>query len=134
VAAIVVAWFAILLVDEHRVNKAAAANDTIAAVAAALKGPQAEFDRRIDLLRQARFLNPDSAADLDIAGAYQVRGGATNLASALRIARSVAHSEPQNLNAWLTILKIQTARRDRAGERLALDHARGLDPRDFQGS
>jgi hypothetical protein len=134
VGVVAVAWFAVLLVDVHRANEAAASNGTIAAVEAALKGPQAQFDRRIDLLRRARFLNPDSAVDLDIAGAYQVRGGAANLAIALRIARSVARSEPQNLDAWLAILRIQAARHDAAGERQALDRAHGLDPRDFQGS
>jgi hypothetical protein len=134
VAAAAVAWFAVLLVDVHRVNQAAASNGSIVAVAAALRGPQAEFERRIDRLRQARFLNPDSAADLDIAGAYQVRGGAANLATGLRIARSVARREPQNLDAWLTIFRIQLARHDPAGERLALAVAHRLDPRDFKGS
>lgn len=134
VAAVAVAWFAVLLVDVHRVNEAAASHGTIVAVEAALKGPRSEFDRRIDLLRRGRFLNPDTATDLDIAGAYQVRGGRTNLLNALRIARSVTSREPQNLDAWLTIVRIQFARHDLAGARLALARAHGLDPRDFKAS
>jgi hypothetical protein len=133
-ATVVAAWFGVLLVDTHRVDQAAASKGTIAAVAAALKGPQAEFDRRIDLLRQARFLNPDTTVDLDIAGAHQVRGGAANLNRALRTVESVLGSEPQNLDAWAALYSIQQSRHDLAGERVALAHARRLDPLGFPTS
>ena len=131
VAVVAAAWFAVLLLDNHRVNEAAAANGTIAAVAAALKGPLPQFDERIHHLRQAGFLDPDTTAQLDIAGAYQVRGGAANLVRALRTVQSVVRSEPENLAAWASLFSIQRARDDVAGEQLALAHARRLDPLDF---
>ena len=130
----VVLWFAVLLWDNHRINQAAAAKGTIAAVAQALRGPQAQFDQRIDHLRQARFLNPDTTADLDIAGAYEVRGGAANLSRAMRTVQSVLRSEPDNLDAWASLYRVALARHDRATELAALAHARRLDPLDFKGS
>ena len=133
-AAVVVLWFAVLLLDSHRVNEAAAAKGTIAAVAQALRGPQAQFDLRIDHLRQARFLNPDTTVDLDIAGAYQVRGGAANLQRALTTVESVVRSEPDNLAAWAALYSIQRSRHDLPGELAALGHARRLDPLDFKSS
>ncbi len=131
VAVMVSVWFGVLLVDTHNVNEAAAAKGTIAAVEAALRGPQPEFDRRIDLLRRARFLNPDTTIDLDIAGAYQVRGGAANLAYALRMINSVLRAEPLNLAAWAALYSLQRSRHDLAGERVALARAGRLDPLDF---
>ena len=88
------AWFAVLLVDTHKVTKAAAAKGTIAAVRAALTGPQVQFDRRIDDLRAGRYVNPDTSISLDIAGAYQVRGGTANLTRALTTVDAVLRSEP----------------------------------------
>jgi hypothetical protein len=132
VAAVIAAWFAVLLVDVHKANQAAASSGSIAAVRAALTGPQPQFDRRIDDLRAARFLNPDTSIDLDIAGAYQVRGGTANLQRALSTANAVVRSEPQNLDAWAALYSIQRARGDLAGQRVALAHAQGLDPLDFR--
>jgi predicted Zn-dependent protease len=134
VAVVAAAWFAVLLLDNHRVNEAAASNGTIAAVAAALKGPQPQFDARIHHLRQARFLDPDTTPDLNIAAAYLVRGGAANLARAVQTVQSVLRSEPQNLDAWAALYRIQQARDDLAGERIALAHARRLDPLDLAHS
>ncbi len=121
-----------LLVDTHKVNQAAAAKGTIAAVRAALTGPQAQFDRRIDDLRSARFVNPDSSITLDIAGAYQVRGGAANLRRALTTVTAVLRSEPDNLDAWAALYSIQGARNDPAAQRAALAQAHRLDPLDFR--
>jgi hypothetical protein len=131
VAVLAAAWFAVLLLDNHRINEAAASRGTIAAVAAALKGPQPQFDERIHRLRQARFLNPDTTAELDIAGAYQVRGGPANLTRALRTVQSVLRTEPENLDAWAALFQIQRARHNPPGEQLALAHAQRLDPLDF---
>lgn len=131
-AAAIAAWFAVLLVDAHKVNQAAAAAGSIAAVRAALTGPQAQFDRRLDDLRAGRFLNPDSSITLDIAGAYEARGGAANLRRALSTVHAVLSDEPQNLDAWATLYRIQGARNDPAGQRVALAHARRLDPLDFR--
>jgi hypothetical protein len=132
VAAVIAAWFAVLLVDAHKINQAAAAGSSIAAVRAALTGPKAQFDRRLDDLRAGRFLNPDSAPSLDIAGAYEARGGPANLRRALGTVNAVVRSEPQNLDAWATLYRIQRARDDVPGQRLALAHAKGLDPLDFR--
>lgn len=131
-AAVAAAWFAVLLVDTHKVNQAAAAGGTIAAVRAALTGPQAQFDRRIGDLRSARFVNPDASISLDIAGAYQVRGGAANLTRALHTVSTVLHSEPDNLAAWAALYGIQKARHDPSGQADALRHAQRLDPLDFR--
>src|ERR1700689_1513173 len=95
-AAAAVAWFGVRLLDRHWMNAAAASNGTPAAVEAVFHGPRAEFDRRINRLRQARLLNPDKAIDLDIAAAYQIRGGTANEDYALRIVESVLRSEPDN--------------------------------------
>jgi hypothetical protein len=132
VAAVIAAWFAVLLVDTHKVNQAAAAGGSIAAVRAALTGPQAQFDRRLDDLRAARFLNPDSSITLDIAGAYEARGGSANLRRALGTVKSVLRDEPQNLDAWAALYRIQGARNNPAGQRVALAHAQRLDPLDFR--
>jgi hypothetical protein len=131
-AAIAAAWFAVLLVDTHKVNQAAASRGTIAAVRAALTGPQAQFDRRIEDLRAGRFLNPDTSISLDIAGAYEVRGGAANLTRALHMVTAVLRSEPDNLEAWAALYRIQSARNDSAGRADALRHAARLDPLDFR--
>ncbi len=131
-AAVAAAWFAVLLVDTHKVNQAAAAKGTIAAVRAALTGPQAQFDQRIDDLRSARLVNPDTSITLDIAGAYQVRGGAANLNRALDTVNAVLRSEPQNLDAWAALYRIQGARNDSTGQTEALTHAQRLDPLDFR--
>jgi cytochrome c-type biogenesis protein CcmH/NrfG len=134
VAVVAAAWFAVLLLDNHRINEAAASKGTIAAVAAALEGPLPQFDARIHRLRQAGFLDPDTTAQLDIAGAYEVRGGAANLNRALGTVQSVLRSEPENLGAWASLFSIQRARHDIAGEQVALAHARRLDPLDFSHS
>jgi hypothetical protein len=125
-------WFAVLLVDTHKVSQAAAAKGTIAAVRAALTGPQAQFDRRIADLRSGRFVNPDTSISLDIAGAYQVRGGTANLTRALTTVDAVLRSEPDNLDAWAALYRIQGARRDPAAQRAALAQAQRLDPLDFR--
>ncbi|MFZ1995418.1 MAG: hypothetical protein WAU75_15000 [Solirubrobacteraceae bacterium] len=131
-AATAAAWFAVLLVDTHTVSQAAAAKGTIAAVRVALTGPQAQFDRRIADLRSGRFVNPDTSISLDIAGAYQVRGGAANLTRALTTVDAVLRSEPDNLDAWAALYRIQGARHDPAGQRAALVQAQRLDPLDFR--
>ena len=131
-AAVIAAWFAVLLVDAHKVNKAAAAGSSIAAVRAALTGPQAQFDRRLNDLRAGRLLNPDSSITLDIAGAYEARGGTANLERALSTVNAVLRDEPQNLDAWATLYAIQRARGDVAAQRVALAHAQRLDPLDFR--
>ncbi|HEY6522170.1 MAG TPA: hypothetical protein VIY10_00305 [Solirubrobacteraceae bacterium] len=131
-AAVAAVWFAVLLVDTHKVNQAAAAAGSIAAVRAALTGPQAQFDRRIDDLRSARFVNPDASISLDIAGAFEVRGGAANLNRAQSTVSAVLRSEPQNLDAWAALYRIQGARNDAAAQAQALAHAQRLDPLDFR--
>jgi hypothetical protein len=131
-AAVGAVWFAVLLVDTHKVNQAAAAKGSIAAVRAALTGPEAQFERRIDDLRSARFVNPDASISLDIAGAYEVRGGAANLNRALSTVNAVLRSEPQNLDAWAALYRLQGARNDAVGQAQALAHAQRLDPLDFR--
>lgn len=121
-----------LLVDTHKVDQAAAANDTLAALRVTLTGPQAQFDRRIDDLRAARFVNPASSISLEIAAYYEARAGAANLRHALDTVHAVLRSEPENLDAWAALYRIQGARNDPAGQAEALAHARRLDPLDFR--
>ena len=94
--------------------------------------PDLRCERRIDDLRAGRYVNPDTSISLDIAGAYQVRGGTANLTRALTTVDAVLRSEPDNLDAWAALYSIQRARNDPAGQADALRHAQRLDPLDFR--
>jgi hypothetical protein len=130
----VIAWLGAMLVDAYKFERGSSLpKGDIADLVISLKQPQ-KFTKRIDELRGARFLNPDTQPDLKIAGVYQLRGARGDLALALRIAQSIVRKEPENLGAWSALYKIQVFRHDPAGERAALGHMRRLDPLDLPSS
>jgi hypothetical protein len=134
IALLVIAWLGAMLVDTYKFEHGSSLpKGDIADLVFALKQP-AQFAHRIDELRGARFLNPDTEPDLKIAGDYQLRSAPGDLAVALRIARSVTRKEPENLAAWSALYKIQVFRHDQAGQQDALAHMRRLDPLDLKGS
>jgi hypothetical protein len=134
IAAVVIAWLGVMLADAYRLEHGSSLpKGDIADLVFALKQPR-QFASRIDQLRSARFLNPDTLPDLKIAGDYQLRSAPGDLAVALRIARSVVRKEPENLGAWNALYKIQVFRHDRAGQQQAIAHMRRLDPLDLKGS
>jgi hypothetical protein len=60
----------------------------------------ADFQRYIDRLGQAEFLNPDPTVDL-ARGSYQLVRGHRDAAA--REAEGIIRSEPENLNAWMLL-------------------------------
>ena len=94
----------------------------------------ATFNARVDDVRAARLLNPDSQPDIAIAGDYALRSAPGDLDYALAMMDAVVHREPENLQAWVDLLGIQEFRHDQAGARAAAAHIRLLDPRDTRGS
>jgi hypothetical protein len=128
VALLVAAWMAVLIRDAHLFDHATAPPPGgVGALPAELRRPGG-VDRRAEQLHASRLLNPDTAPELQIAVFLEVRGAPPDLARALRIATSVAHREPQNLDAWVDILAIDRARGEQGGARVALERIRQLDP------
>ena len=127
-AVVVLAWMLVGLHDARDLDRGSAQpKGDIADLITSLKTP-GQFAPRIALLRSARVLTPDTRADLVIAGDYQLRHGPGDLSYALRVAQSVVRREPQNLDAWIVVLKIQQFRFDHAGVQSALAQIRRLDP------
>jgi len=134
VAVVAAAWFAVLLVDQHTVNRGfAAPAGGVPALVAQLRTP-ARFNARVSDLRRGQFLNPDAAAELQIAVYLQIRDQRGDLDHALRIAETVVRREPENVEAWVNVSSIQRDRHDLPGEQAALGRARRLDPIDFRQS
>jgi hypothetical protein len=128
IALVVVAWMAVLVRDAHVFDQATAPPPGgVGALPGQLRRPDG-LSRRAGQLRASRLLRPDTAPELQTAVFLEVRGAPEDLVRALRIATSVAHSEPENLDAWVDILSIDRARGDAGGVRVALAHVRRLDP------
>ena len=90
-ALIVIAWTGVLVRD-HYLGKSAAAP--------LLYQPDLsdrDFRRNMDRLSDARFLDPDSAADLARTEYYLFRGRPR---AAARVAEALVRSEPANADAW----------------------------------
>jgi hypothetical protein len=85
------------------------------------------FARAVSDLRAARFLNPDTAPQLNLGIVQGGSGGGRRAASARRILRS----EPENLNAWLELLVAGVTAHDPVATRDAVAALHRLDPRDF---
>lgn len=57
----------------------------------------ADFDRHMGRMRDARFLNPDSSVELARTEYYLFRGRAR---AAARVAEALVRDEPDNADAW----------------------------------
>lgn len=133
-AAIALAWMVVLLNDAHHLEHGTAVpGGTTANLLPILRTP-ATFNARVDDVRAAKTLNPDSQPDMAIAGDYALRSAPGDLDRALAIMQGVVRREPQNLQAWVDLLGIQEFRHDPAGARAAAAHIRLLDPRDTRGA
>jgi hypothetical protein len=118
VALLVVAWSVVLL-----------RNDVVARDAAhdIHSDPQmgaAEWARAKDRLLGARFLEPDMDVRLDVAYYLLLR----DKAEAARVAAAATRDEPDNLDAWVALLKASQGRDARTAAR-ALREIERLNPR-----
>lgn len=133
VAAVVLAWLTVMLVVDHDLSEGSKLPaGGLPQLLNEFKSPQ-QFNARLDLLRRARFLTPDTAPELVIARYYMVRNRPGDTARALKIVESILRREPQNLNAWVTIDLIQEFRHDPGGQRAAVAHIHRLDPLERTG-
>ena len=134
VAVVVLAWMVVLLRDaKDLAHGTVVPGGKTANLLPILRNP-ATFKARVDDVRAARLLNPDSQPDIAIAGDYALRSAPGDLDHALAMMDAVVHREPENLQAWVDLLGIQEFRHDQAGARAAAAHIRLLDPRDTRGS
>ncbi len=133
-AALALAWMVVMLNDAHDLaHGTAVPGDKTANLLPILRHP-ATFRARVDEVRAAKLLNPDSQPDLAIAGDYALRSAPGDLDRALAITQAVVRREPDNLQAWVDLLGIQEFRHDQAGARAAAAHIHLLDPKDTRGS
>ena len=77
-------------------------------------------------LRAARFLNPDTAPDLERALLYY---NTRRPRQAIALLEDMTRREPDNVVAWVALYRLSSAR-DPATARRALDAWRRLDPLD----
>jgi hypothetical protein len=91
-ALIVAAWF---YLGTRQTNDLAAANAIVNSSDQHLSASRA--DRALSLLHSAALLNPDRTIDLDRSRVALKTG---HRRRAYRLARAVAHAEPQNAVAW----------------------------------
>jgi Flp pilus assembly protein TadD len=80
--------------------------------------------RALDLLPQARLLNPDT--NLDVQEGLFLE---PDRQRALTVLRDAAHDEPENVFLWLTLSKSQEREGRLPAARAAYARARALDPR-----
>ena len=112
-AALVIAWLCVQLRN----------HDIVDGVSPSLIGdpdlPRARFERDLDRLREARFLNPDPTWRINSAIALLPRDPERAAAEAEHVVRD----EPDNATAWRVLLGTVTGRdphRSRAAERQVL--------------
>ena len=117
VAVLVLAWVVVLLRDFEIGNDAAAA-----AFSPGLT--PAERDHKLDQVKQAQFLNPDSDLRLSRAGFALLSG---HPGDAARMAREIVRDEPDNIGAWGVLLEA-TAKSDRTTAAEANAQLKRLDP------
>ncbi len=133
-AALALAWMVVLLNDAHDLAHGTAVPGGKTANLLPILRTPATFKARVDEVRSAKLLNPDSQPDIAIAGDYALRTHPGDLDRALAMMLAVVRREPQNLQAWVDLLGIQELRHDPAGARAAAVHIHLLDPRDTRGS
>jgi hypothetical protein len=133
-AALALAWMVVMLNDAHDLAHGTAVPGGKTANLLPILRTPATFKARVDTVKAAQLLNPDSQADLAIAGDYALRSAPGDLARALAMTQTVVRREPENLQAWVDLLGIQEFRHDQAGARVAAARIHLLDPKDTRGS
>lgn len=119
VSLLLVAWFAVLARDERSARQAETR---------ILRNPEmsaADWSDTMDQLRAAELLNPGTPWKVSRASANVLRG---NKRLALRVADSVVADEPDNLAAWIVVLRAATGL-DRSKAAQARAQIRRLNPR-----
>ncbi len=117
-AALVLAWGGVLVRD-HFVGKSGAQKllfDTDLS--------EREFQRNLDKLEDARFLNPSTTPELARAEYYLFRGRPR---AAARVAEDLVRAEPENADAWRLLWRATRAT-DPARAREAAAALRRLNP------
>jgi predicted Zn-dependent protease len=117
-ATLVLAWVGVLVRD-HYVGHSAAETLLLQA-----KLSDREFDRNLERLRDARFLNPSTTPDLARAQYLLVR---ERPAAAARVTERLLRSEPENADAW-HLLWSATRETDPARAREAAAELKRLNP------
>jgi len=117
VAALMIAWFAVLLRDDRIGSQAGARIFHHPYLS------DAEWQRNMDRLRKAELLNPDRHWAVTRAGLLLPR----STRKAERQAETVLRSEPDNIDAWGVVLQATQARDPKEAARAAAA-IRRLDP------
>jgi hypothetical protein len=134
VALVVVAWLVVMERDAHLLangtalaQKLTSKEKDVCPRAPAGTADCRGFARAVSDLRAARFLNPDTAPQLNLGIVLAGNDAKLRVASARRLTRS----EPENLGAWLELLVASLHAQDLATSRDAAAALHRLDPRDF---
>jgi hypothetical protein len=127
-ALLAIVWMAVLVRDTRKFDHGTrAAPGGLAGLTRELRRP-AELASRVDDLQASKFLNPGATADLQIAEFYEIRALPGDFERGLHVALTVTRREPQNLFAWVDVVRLERDRHDAAGIRDAFAHVRRLDP------
>jgi hypothetical protein len=118
VALLVVIWSVVLLRND------VVARDAARDIHSDPEMGAADWERAKDRLLGARFLEPDIDVRIDLAYYLLLR----DKAEAARVAAAVARDEPDNLEAWVALLKASQGRDAREAAR-ALREIERLNPR-----
>jgi predicted Zn-dependent protease len=121
VAVVTIAWLGIMERDTRLQDRAV---DTASGAIAFGRLTPAQLRAAESDFRDARFLNPDTAPDVNRAVMYQVHGRG---AEARALLEDVVRREPENLTAWGVLVEV-TRERDPAASRRAAAARRRLDP------
>jgi predicted Zn-dependent protease len=121
VSVVVLAWLGVMERDTRLQNRGV---DTASGAVAFGRLSPDQFRSAESDFRAARFLNPDTAPDVNRAVMYQVHGRS---AQAAELLEDVVRREPENLTAWGVLVEA-TRERDPATARRALAARRRLDP------
>jgi predicted Zn-dependent protease len=120
-AILVIAWLGVMERDASLQNRGV---DTASGAIAFGRLPASQFRSAESDFRAARFLNPDTAPDVNRAVLYNVDG---RRAQAAEVLLDVVRREPENLTAWRVLADV-TRGRDPATARRAARALRRLDP------
>jgi predicted Zn-dependent protease len=120
-AVLVIAWLGVMERDAWLLDDAV---DTASGAIAFGRLTTDQFSSAESDFRDARFLNPDTAPDVNRAVMYEVHG---RNAQAVELLQDVVRREPENLTAWGVL--VEAAREiDPATARRAAAARRRLDP------
>lgn len=127
-ALIIAFWMAVLVHDSINFDRATAPpSGGLGGLGPSLR--HGGLAKRADLLRSSTLLSAGTAAELQLAGFYEIRSQPGDLQRALAIAESVARREPSNLDAWIHILSNERALHRAQGADAAIQQILRLDPR-----